>query len=165
MCAIVCLVVDEIPDTDEARDVRQSAKAIDELAFKLLSEGKWQAMLAAAQARDEQSTLYTLNESFKPDPEIDLEATLGLIRVTREQIRSRSSILDDPGKPPGHSLVWDEWTKSTKESLKYFENRLSALGNRRSRGKGLSKRPKRMTIKALPHLGQRDNSAACATIS
>ncbi len=63
MCAIVCLVVDEIPDTDEARDIRQSAKAIDELAFKLLSEGKWQAMLAAAQARDEQSTLYAMARS------------------------------------------------------------------------------------------------------
>jgi hypothetical protein len=92
-----------------------------------LAEGKWQAMHAEADARDAKSTLYTLNESFKPDPDIDLDAMLGLIRATREQIRSRSSILNDPKKPPGHSLVWGEWIRNTEQSLKYFENRLNAV--------------------------------------
>ncbi|MDG9697884.1 hypothetical protein QC281_48425, partial [Streptomyces sp. DH17] len=69
----------------------------------------------------------TLEESFKPDPDIDLEGTLGFMRQTRDQIRSRASALDDPDRPPGHSLVWDEWIRFTHLSLAYFEKRLSIL--------------------------------------
>jgi hypothetical protein len=71
--------------------------------------------------------LYTLNESFKADPDIDLEATRAVIRQSREQLRSRASILNDPAKPPGHSLVWDEWSRLQRDSLRYFEKRISIL--------------------------------------
>ncbi|WP_247354162.1 hypothetical protein, partial [Bradyrhizobium sp. 160] len=92
-----------------------------------MSKGKWQAMQTAAEAVDNKSMHYTLEESFKPDPDIDLEGTLGFIRQTRDQIRSRASVLDDPGSPPGYSLVWDEWIRLTHVSLQYFEKRLSVL--------------------------------------
>lgn len=127
MIGALCFEVDKLPDTFEAHDLRQRTKAIDELAYKLLSEGKWQAMQTAAEAVDNKSMHYTLEESFKPDPDIDLEGTLGFIRQTRDQIRSRTSILDDPGRPPGYSLVWDEWIRLTHVSLQYFEKRSSVL--------------------------------------
>ncbi|MDP3692136.1 hypothetical protein [Bradyrhizobium sp.] len=123
----MCLGVREMPQTEETQDIRERAKAIDQLAFTLLSEGKWQAMEASAEALDDQSMLYTLNESFKANPDIDLDATLAVIRQSRDQIRSRASILDDPAKPPGHSLVWDEWVTLTKNSLSYFEKRIRVL--------------------------------------
>ncbi|VIO68830.1 hypothetical protein CI1B_23790 [Bradyrhizobium ivorense] len=127
MIGALCFEVDKLPDTFEANDLRQRTGVIDELAFKLLSEGKWQAMQTAAEAIDDKSMRYTLEESFKPDPDIDLEGTLGFIRQTRDQIRSRASILNDPERPPGHSLVWDEWIRLTHLSLQYFEKRLSVL--------------------------------------
>jgi hypothetical protein len=123
----MCLGVRELPDTEEAFDIRQRANAIDELAFTLLSEGKWQAMETNVEAVDDQSMLYTLSESFKADPDIDLDDTLDVIRQSRDQIRSRGSILNDPARPAGHSLVWDEWAKLTRNSLRYFEKRISVL--------------------------------------
>jgi hypothetical protein len=127
MIGALCFAVSQLPDTPVADDLRQRTKVIDELAFRRLSEGKWQAMQTAAEAIDDKSMLYTLEQSFKPDPDIDLESTLGFIGQTREQIRSRASILNDPERPPGYSLVWDEWTKLTNESLRYFEKRASVL--------------------------------------
>lgn len=129
----LCLAARRFPDGDETREIKRKAKDIDTLAFELLSEGKLQAMEEAAEARDEESILYTLNESFKPDPDINLEETIGLIQATRAQVASRASILDDPEKPPGHSLAWEEWERHTRRSLTYFERRLSALNEAMSR--------------------------------
>ncbi len=123
----VVFEVNKLPDTSATDDLCRRTKIIDELAFRLLSEGKWQAMQTAAEAIDDKSMVYTLEQSFKPDPDIDLDSTLGFIRQTRDQIRSRASILDDPDRPPGHSLVCDEWIKLTMDSLRYFEKRLSVL--------------------------------------
>ncbi|MEA2899137.1 MAG: hypothetical protein QOJ84_4752 [Bradyrhizobium sp.] len=123
----LCMAASWLPDGEEEREVKRKAKLIDTLAYKLLSEGKLRAMEEAAEARDEASILYTLSESFKPDPDIDLDDTVGMIRATRAQILSRSSILNDPDRPPGHSLAWDEWERHTRRSLVYFERRLNAL--------------------------------------
>ncbi|MGY8635334.1 hypothetical protein RAD15_22920 [Bradyrhizobium sp. 14AA] len=123
----LCRAASWLPDGEEEREVKRKARVIDALAFELLSEGKLQAMEGAAEARDEESIQYTLSESFKPDPDINLDDTVGMIRATRAQIISRSSILNDPERPPGHSMAWDEWERHTRRCLAYFERRLSAL--------------------------------------
>ncbi len=123
----LCRAASWLPDGEEEREVKRRASTIDALAFELLSEGKLQAMEDATEARDEESIQYTWSESFKPDPDINLDDTVGMIRATRSQIISRASILNDPERPPGHSMAWDEWEKYTRRSLAYFERRLSAL--------------------------------------
>jgi hypothetical protein len=123
----LCVATTWLPDGEETRQIKEKAKSIDALGFALLTEGKWQAMQAMAQARDEESIQYTLSESFKRKPDINLEDTLGMIRASKEQIVSRSSILNDPDRPLGYSRVWDEWDRNTRESLRYFERRLNAL--------------------------------------
>jgi uncharacterized protein YycO len=123
----LCVAMSRFPDNEETYPVKEKAKRIDALAYALLTEGKWQAMQEAAQARDEESIQYTLSESFKRKPDINLEDTLGMIRASREQIISRASILDDPDRPLGYSRAWDEWDRHTRDSLPYFERRLAAL--------------------------------------
>jgi hypothetical protein len=123
----LCVAMARFPDNEETIPVKEQAKRIDALAYAFLTEGKWQAMQEAAQARDEESIQYTLSESFKRKPDIELDDTLGMIRASKEQIISRASILDDPDRPLGYSCAWDEWDRQTRESLPYFERRLAVL--------------------------------------
>ncbi|NEV75916.1 hypothetical protein DYI24_02505 [Rhodopseudomonas sp. BR0C11] len=123
----LCRATSRLPDGQAERDVKCRVARIDELAAELLSEGSLRTMEDAAEARDEESIRYTLTESFKPNPDINFDDLVGMVRSTRSQIASRSSVLDDPERPPGHSMAWDEWEKHTRQSLVYFERRLSAL--------------------------------------
>lgn len=100
-----CVAVSWLPDGVETDKPREQIRAIDNLAFELLSEGKWQAMNKAAQLKDQESMQYSLEESFKADPDVNLSDTLGMIEATKAQIISRSSVLDDPRKPAGLSRV------------------------------------------------------------
>jgi uncharacterized protein YycO len=123
----LCMAASWLPDSDETAEIRKMAERIDALGFALLREGKLEAMEAATEAHDNEIIRYTLEESYKEDPDIDLEDTQSLIRASREQIQSRLSILNDPDRPPGVSLFWDEWTRMTRGSVTYFENRITKL--------------------------------------
>jgi hypothetical protein len=120
----VSMAVNQLPRHAEADSVREQVRFIDDLAFELLSNGKWQAMLRAAQAIDEKSMQYSLEESFKAKADVNLRDTLGMIKATRDQIASRSSILSDP---VGQSRVWDEWVRTTRETIAELNNRLNIL--------------------------------------
>ncbi len=119
-----CIAANRLPDHAEANKARAQVKLIDDLAFELLSEGKWQAMMTAAQAIDDSSMQYSLEESFKADPDVNLADTLGMIKATQDQIASRSSILSDP---VGQSRVWDEWVRMTHEAVSELNVRLNVL--------------------------------------
>uniref|UniRef100_A0A974AIW0 Permuted papain-like amidase enzyme, YaeF/YiiX, C92 family n=1 Tax=Bradyrhizobium quebecense TaxID=2748629 RepID=A0A974AIW0_9BRAD len=119
-----CIAANRLPDHAEANKARAQVKFIDDLAFELLSEGKWQAMMMAAQAIDDSSMQYSLDESFKVNPDVNLADTLGMIKATQDQIASRSSILSDP---VGQSRAWDEWVRMTHEAVSELNVRLNVL--------------------------------------
>jgi uncharacterized protein YycO len=119
-----CMAVNRLPRHPDADRARELVRFIDNLAFDLLTEGKWQAMGRAAEAIDEKSMQYSLEESFKAKPDVDLKDTLGMIKATRDQIVSRSSILRDP---VGQSRVWDEWVRMTLEAVAVLNIRLDIL--------------------------------------
>ncbi|SFQ01814.1 Permuted papain-like amidase enzyme, YaeF/YiiX, C92 family [Bradyrhizobium sp. Ghvi] len=119
-----CIAANRLPDHPEANEARERVRFIDDLAFEMLSEGKWQAMMRAAQAIDDESMRYSLEESFKADPDVNLADTLGMIKATEAQIASRSSILIDP---VGQSRVWDEWVRMTHEAVSELNTRLNVL--------------------------------------
>jgi hypothetical protein len=129
----LCAAIDRLPQGAETDKARARIKSIDGLAFDLLSEGKLRAMLGAARAIDETSMQYSLTESFKPDPDVNLTDTLGLIRGTRAQIASRSSILNDPTHLVGQSQAWDEWVNITEETVRDLNTRLALLNEVRAR--------------------------------
>ncbi|WP_338702080.1 YiiX/YebB-like N1pC/P60 family cysteine hydrolase (plasmid) [Bradyrhizobium sp. 26S5] len=119
-----CIAANRLPDHPEANKAREQVRFIDDLAFELLLEGKWQAMMKAAQAIDDEGMRYSLEESFKADPDVNLADTLGMIKATQDQIVSRSSILIDP---VGQSHVWDEWVRMTHEAVSELNTRLNVL--------------------------------------
>jgi hypothetical protein len=119
-----CIAANRLPDHAEANKAREQVRFIDNLAFELLSEGKWQAMMRAAQAIDDGSMRYSLEESLKAEPDVNLADTLGMIKATQDQIASRSSILSDP---VGQSRVWDEWVRMTHEAVSELNVRLNVL--------------------------------------
>jgi uncharacterized protein YycO len=110
--------VRRFPAGVEEDRVREQARAIDQHAFDLLAERKWQAMNDAARVSDEKNLQYELEESFKQDPDLDPDVLLGKLKVTRHQIISRASVLNDPNSPPGQSLTWDAWVELTEDTLR-----------------------------------------------
>jgi hypothetical protein len=123
----LCVASKRLDDGPEPDWVRNKIKSIDDLAFDLLSEGKLQQMCEDANIIDEKSLQYSLQESFKLNPDVSLQDTLGLIDATRKQIASRSSILNVPSLPLGQSRVWDEWVRMTEIALQALNRRLKVL--------------------------------------
>jgi hypothetical protein len=123
----ICAAANRFPPDVEADKLRAQVKLIDDLAFELLSEGKLQEMEKAAEAIEDETMRYSLEQSLESDPDVDLNDTLRMIKATRDQIASRSSILNDPETPPGLSRAWDKWTEITEENLRYFDKRLRSL--------------------------------------
>jgi hypothetical protein len=109
-----------------AEEPRRKIKAIDNAAYNLLTDGRYEAMQRLATANDEESVQYTLTQSFAADPDIDRNATRGLIAATRAQIASRS---------PGHarnnygggSRVADKWFEISDEVVDVLKRRLQGL--------------------------------------
>jgi hypothetical protein len=119
--------VRRLPAGVEENWVREQAGAIDQLAFDLLSEGKWQAMHDAARVNDDATLEYELQESFQRDPDLDPNVLLGKLKVTSDQIISRASVLDDPTSPRGQSLTWDAWVELTEDTLRDLYKRRDVL--------------------------------------
>jgi hypothetical protein len=117
---------ERLPRSVEADNFRNQLISIDNVAFDLLAEGKMKELVCAAQRIEDEDLKYTISESFKPKPDINLVDTQGLILATREQIASRSSILNTE-MPVGYSRAWDEWLKITREVVEIQDRRLLAL--------------------------------------
>lgn len=112
-------------NTSAATDQKEKIAKIDDIAFKMLTDQRFEEMQRAAIASDEESLQYTIAQSFLSDPDIDLEDTRSLIAVTREQISSRSSILEFEGLEVSRSgKKWLEISANTVEALK---RRMAAL--------------------------------------
>jgi hypothetical protein len=137
----ICAAAQRFPPGVEADKLRILVKIIDDLAFDLLSEGKLQEMGKAAKAIDDKTMQYSLEQSFEADPDVDLNDTLRMIKATRDQIASRSSILNDPETPPGLSRAWDKWTEIAEENLQYFDKRLRILNEILARAFPSARRP------------------------
>jgi len=123
----LCAAAKRFPQGTEEDWVRGQARLIDDFAYAFLSEGKLQAMSDAARVIDEESSRYLVEQSFRTDPDIDLDDIVGLIKATRAQIASRASVMNDPERPPGLSRTWDEWIRITEGTLEDLHRRLSVL--------------------------------------
>lgn len=120
-------VCQRLPRSGEVERAIRELKVIDEVAFNLLAEGKWQEMQKAAQARDDASHHNLIAQSFMAKPDISLADLEGIIRATEFQIVSRSSILNDTARPLGASRAWDEWVNIAQEVIASLTNRLTIL--------------------------------------
>jgi hypothetical protein len=112
---------------DEGSKIRKELVHIDDSMCALLLDGKLKEMLTEATLLDEQESKRILDESFKPDPDIDPDKLKEILQVTAQQIASRSSILNDVERPSGVSKAWDEWCEITRETLKAFILRKQVL--------------------------------------
>ncbi len=118
------LVIADLPHTPETEHIRETLRLIDDLAYDLLVEGELQKMLKAAQLNDEESMRYSISESFKVKPDINLADTIGLITVTKEQIVARSEILV---ARRGKSRAWEAWIEISREIIESLRTRLAVL--------------------------------------
>jgi hypothetical protein len=116
---------DELPDAIAA-DPRRKIAAIDDTAYDLLADGRYEEIQNIATAMDEGSLRYTIAQSFAADPDIDRKATRGLIVATRQQIASRSPMLQDP-QLRGRARVTDKWIEITEEVVEVLNRRLLGL--------------------------------------
>jgi hypothetical protein len=116
---------DKLPDT-VAESARSKIVSIDDVAYALLSDGRYEEMQRAADAMDENVSRELIAESFAANPDIDLNETRGLIIATRQQISSRSKGLDAPNLR-GHSRVFDKWLSFCEEVVGCLTLRLRAL--------------------------------------
>ena len=116
----------------EAENTYQHLRSIDQAAYDLLASGGLREMLKQAGEYEDENNQYTMSESFKSNPDIDENNTIGLIQATKEQIAARSSIFAD-SSTMGISLVWDEWLKITQEIIDVLVRRLQVLKEVRQR--------------------------------
>jgi hypothetical protein len=114
------------PSVFEGTTAHRGIKAIDDMAFNLLSEGKIHEMQRAATLIDEKESQQMIAQSYELHPDIDLADTKGLIVATRAQIASRSSSLGDL-EDRGYSRAWDEWLKVAQEVVDVQRRRLLVL--------------------------------------
>jgi hypothetical protein len=107
-------------------NVRMKISAIDNAAYELLADGRFEEMQRNATARDEKSLQYTINQSFLPDPDIDLEDTRALIAATRQQISSRSTLFDYRERMEGTQAT-KKWLEVSTEIVEVLKRRLAGL--------------------------------------
>lgn len=117
----------ELPPGVEKDAVLKDLTSIDAVALELISEGKIRAMLKDANLVEAESTTHTLSESFKLKPDIDVKNLRGIVATTKQQISTRSGILESPLTPAGYSSAWDEWLAINREVIESMKRRLTAL--------------------------------------
>jgi hypothetical protein len=115
----------KLPQT-VAVDLQRKIATIDEAAYELLTDGRYEELLKRATAIEEEENQYTIAQSFAPDPDIDRVDTRGLIKATRQQIASRTLLLQDP-QWRGHARVTDKWIEITEELVRALSRRLHIL--------------------------------------
>jgi hypothetical protein len=106
--------------------VRTKISTIDKTAYELLADGRFEEMQRNATARDEESLQYTINQSFLPDPDIDLEDTRSLMAATRQQISSRSALFDDRERME-RARATHKWLEISAEVVEVLKRRLVGL--------------------------------------
>jgi uncharacterized protein YycO len=111
---------EEMPASQEARN---KIVEIDEAAYAILADGRLEKMHAEATTHDENSVRYTIEQSFMPNPDIDLGATRALIITTRKQIASRSA---SPQRKET-SRVGIKWREISDEVVNVLKRRLLGL--------------------------------------
>lgn len=101
---------------------------IDDKAFKLLSDGRFESVLMQAIKLDDESAMRMIEESFKPDPDLDVDDLRGLAEATDNQIRDRSSFVNHRASyPSGICLTLDKWLEIQKKSIEPFLRRKQLL--------------------------------------
>lgn len=101
---------------------------IDNEAFKLLSDGRFDSMMLEAMKLDDISLMRMNSESFKQYPDLDFDDLLGLAKSTDNQICDRSSLLKRyESYPNGVCLTLDRWLKITENSISAFSRRKQIL--------------------------------------
>jgi hypothetical protein len=116
---------DKLPDA-VAESARSKIVSIDDVAYALLSDGRYEEMQRAAAAIDENTSQDVIAQSFAANPDIDLNEMRGLIIATRQQISSRSKGLGDSNLR-GYSRVFDKWLRFSEEVVGALTQRLRAL--------------------------------------
>ena len=105
---------------------KTSIAAIDQVAYDLLSDGRYEDMQKRATASDDESLQYTLGQSFLTDPDIDFEDTCSLISATRQQITSRSKLPGTRGEM-ANALTTKKWMELNDEVIQALNYRLAVL--------------------------------------
>ena len=98
----------------------QDLTHIDQALYALLSKRELKEMFRRAALIERGEFERILQDSFKADPDLDPDDLRDLLKVTDEQIESRSSILADADRPASVSKGYDEWCNVTREVLEMF---------------------------------------------
>jgi hypothetical protein len=110
-------------DTPAFEEARKKIAEIDDAAYSLLTDGRFEKIRADAIAHDEAEIRYTIEQSLLPKPDINRRETRALIAATKQQIASRS------GKPrrPEVSRVAKKWQQLSDETVEFLKRRLIGL--------------------------------------
>jgi hypothetical protein len=113
-------ICEEMPASQEARN---KIAEIDDVAYALLADGRFEKMQADATAQEAGSIRYTIEQSFMTRPDIDLRETRALLAATRQQIASRSA----RSQRKETSRVGIKWREISDEIVGVQERRLVGL--------------------------------------
>jgi uncharacterized protein YycO len=105
------------------QDATKKIAEIDDAAYSLLADGRFEKIRADAMAHDEAEIRYTIEQSLLPKPDINYRETRALIAATKQQIALRS------GKPRGPEIsrVAKKWQELNDEAVEFLKRRLIAL--------------------------------------
>ena len=117
-------------DRPAYQEARKKIAEIDDAAYSLLADGRFEKIRADAITHDEAEIRYTIEQSLLPKPNINCRETRALIAATKQQIASRS------GKPrrPDISRVAKKWQVLSDEAVECLKRRLIALEESFQRG-------------------------------
>ena len=110
-------------DRPALHDAGKKIVEIDDAAYSLLADGRFEKIHADATTHDEAEIRYTIEQSLLPKPDINRSATRALIAATKQQIASRSR------KPrrPEISRIAKKWQEISDEVVEVLKRRLAAL--------------------------------------
>ena len=110
-------------DRPAFQEARKKTAEIDDAAYSLLADGRFEKIRADVTARDAAEIRDTIEQSFLPKPDIDRRETRALIAATKQQIASRS------GKPrrPEISRIAKKWQELSDETVESLNQRLAGL--------------------------------------
>lgn len=100
---------------------------LDGLLRDAMGRSRLERMLAESIKVDDEDLQRTIRESFNPNPDLDVESLLSMLKTTMDQIERRASIMDNADYPRGLSRAWDLWLDLTKRSLSAFAIRRQVL--------------------------------------
>lgn len=116
---------EQLPDGDTSpeRAYISALQSIDQNLANAIDNSEMQNMLDKAKALDNKTNVLNIQESFKPDPDIDVDSMRSLLKATEKQIASRNELHQHSSLSPGLSLAWDRWCVLSANTIKGFEVR------------------------------------------